>query len=153
MYTVQHYSLYPSMNCWLRLHPLHPFGVGYDLMGYNLAKPFLRAQLEEDLKRFMWLYEHPCVLIGVSGETVWHCCVCVFAASIGFVRVSPLKMVSLWCVQEGTWLWGSFILAGGRHTVLSCTIHVCTSDFCSYLPSCRTEHCNQVPGCVPQYSR
>ena len=53
---------------------------------------------------------------------------CVFAAFVGFVRVSPLKMVSLWCVHEGTCLWGSFILAGGRHTVLLFTIHVCTSD-------------------------
>ena len=38
---------------------------------------------------------------------------CVFAAFVGFVRVSPLKMVSLWCVHEGTCLWGpSSLLVG-----------------------------------------
>lgn len=49
-------------------------------MGYNLAKPFLRAQLEEDLKRCMWLYELPCVLIGVceSRDCLTLLCVSVF---------------------------------------------------------------------------
>ena len=41
-------------------HSLLPIGVGYDVMGYNLSKPFLRAQLEEDLKRYMWLCNLVC---------------------------------------------------------------------------------------------
>lgn len=97
-------------------------------MGYNLSKPFLRAQLEEDLKRCIWRCEVLCAHWCGS----WDCRALLniwFAAPIGFVMASLLRMVSGVCGESVPG--GSELVFPHCWRVMQCVVvhctHVCTT--------------------------